>query len=156
MSHEHIRTREVALRAFAGQDLRVNGNDHVWRMRDVRETRAPYEGAGATKVDMLLHRRDDPSVTMFAVPTEVTVAPHAPNPTPVQSLMRSVVRFEYLNHRGVLEVRTVVVTGVDYGTQPEYGYVEPGFFLRGMCMDRKAPRSFYIANITPGTLQVVL
>lgn len=63
------------------------------------------------------------------------------------------VRFDYVNHRGVSENRTVVFRGLDFGSN-EY-YPEPQFLLRGWCLDRKAVRSFAIGRIDGEELEII-
>ncbi len=62
--------------------------------------------------------------------------------------MATIVTFEYRNHRGVTETRTVEVESLEFVFRPneEYGY-NPGWFLNGICQDRKARRSFALTNI---------
>lgn len=59
------------------------------------------------------------------------------------------IKFEYKNHRGVIEERTVEPESLDYMTNPGYGY-PPGWFLT--CKDYTRGRngdirSFYLDNI---------
>jgi hypothetical protein len=54
--------------------------------------------------------------------------------------------FKYLNHRGSTDMREVLFESVQYIREPGYGY-EPGWFISGYDLHRKARRSFALANI---------
>lgn len=58
----------------------------------------------------------------------------------------ALVKFDYRNHRGELAQRTVAVGALEYINKPGYDY-KSGWFLSGYCLDRKARRSFALANI---------
>jgi hypothetical protein len=60
------------------------------------------------------------------------------------------VSFEYLNHRGIKETRTIDVDGLEFNHDPGFDY-QPGWFLSGWCHNRKQRRSFALSRITlPG------
>lgn len=62
------------------------------------------------------------------------------------------IKFEYRNHRGVTELRTVTPDRIVYDADPErqYGYA-PGWFLVGYCHDRKGERKFAFTHMgAPG------
>ena len=57
------------------------------------------------------------------------------------------ISFDYLNHKGLKERRTI--TGpfdLSFQFHPGLGY-QPGWFLSGQCVDRKARRSFALTRI---------
>ena len=54
-------------------------------------------------------------------------------------------RFDYLNHRDVLEHRDVIFRGLDFGTNE--WYPEPQWFMRTYDCVRQADRSFALARI---------
>lgn len=60
--------------------------------------------------------------------------------------MSSTITFNYLNHRGETEERTIDVAAVEFQRNPGYGY-QPGWFISGFCHDRKARRSFALNRI---------
>lgn len=60
----------------------------------------------------------------------------------ITSLLGQIAQFEYTNYRGARGTRTLLVLGVQYGSN-EY-YPEPHFFLYGMDRDKGAMRSFAI------------
>lgn len=55
--------------------------------------------------------------------------------------MAQTATFEYTNHRGEVAVRTVMVERISWIDEPDFGY-KPGWFATGLCLDRKAIRSF--------------
>ena len=55
------------------------------------------------------------------------------------------VEFDYLNHRGVVERRRIIPESISLDCHPGYGY-QPGWFLNGFCLDRKARRSFALTR----------
>lgn len=59
-----------------------------------------------------------------------------------------IAKFRYKNHRGEVALRTVSMESISWKETPGYGY-KPGFFLDGWCHDKKARRSFALANIVP-------
>lgn len=56
------------------------------------------------------------------------------------------VTFDYLNHRGVTSKRTIDVDAVEFLTRPGFNY-QPGWFISGLCHDKKARRSFALSRI---------
>lgn len=56
------------------------------------------------------------------------------------------VTFTYKNHRAEISERTIEVQSLDWEINPPYGY-QPGWFLRGICQNRKASRSFALTHI---------
>lgn len=62
--------------------------------------------------------------------------------------MTKIVKFWYLNHRGVIRERTLDVTAVEFIHEPGYGY-QPGWFLSGFDRDRSGDvrRSFALSRI---------
>lgn len=61
-------------------------------------------------------------------------------------MARPIIKFKYLNHRGEVAERRVAVKGLEFCYNPNYGY-QPGWFLRGFCMDKQADRSFALNRI---------
>lgn len=57
-----------------------------------------------------------------------------------------IVRFDYINHKGVRKERTVLPISLDFMFNPNYGY-QPGWFLTGIDQDKNAVRSFALYNI---------
>lgn len=55
------------------------------------------------------------------------------------------VEFEYTNHRGVKETRTMIVHNLYFGTTEHH--TERQFFLHGFCMGRRQYRSFALKDI---------
>lgn len=57
------------------------------------------------------------------------------------------ISFDYLNHKGLKEHRTIKGPfDLSFQFHPGFGY-QPGWFLSGICMDRKARRSFALTRI---------
>lgn len=54
--------------------------------------------------------------------------------------------FEYLNHRGKQELRTVDVECLEYFSNPAFGY-QAGWFISGRCHTKNARRSFALSRI---------
>lgn len=65
----------------------------------------------------------------------------------------SIVRFEYLNHRGETASRTVHFKLLQYGSN--HWYPNDQWFLHGRDMDREEYRSFALDKIKAGTMQVI-
>lgn len=63
---------------------------------------------------------------------------HIPAPKPIQ--------FTYRNHRGEIEVRNVVPDSLEWVKNPGYDY-QPGWFISGQDLDKKARRSFALTHI---------
>lgn len=64
------------------------------------------------------------------------------------------IKFEYRNHRGEIKERTVDVMSLifDYSQHPEYGYVQPAWYLvgddlTGERINARQFRSFNLNNI---------
>lgn len=57
--------------------------------------------------------------------------------------------FMYRNHRGQIEERHVKDASIiyDYAIHPEFGYMQPGWYLHGLDVERNAYRSFALHNI---------
>lgn len=62
-------------------------------------------------------------------------------------------RFDYLNHRDVLEKRDAIFQGLDYGDNE--WYPEPQWFMRCYDIDRDADRSFALSRIDGRAIIVV-
>jgi hypothetical protein len=56
------------------------------------------------------------------------------------------VSFNYMNHRGEIARRHVIIDAIEYITDPGYGYAD-GWFLSGICQTKGERRSFAFANI---------
>lgn len=58
------------------------------------------------------------------------------------------ISFRYKNHRGEITKRLVEPDSLEFLTAPDpkYGY-QPGWFLSGFDMNKKARRSFALTNI---------
>lgn len=59
---------------------------------------------------------------------------------------RPVIKFMYLNHHGKLAERRVAVECVEFQHNPGFGY-QPGWFVTGLCLDKRARRSFALNRI---------
>lgn len=57
-----------------------------------------------------------------------------------------IVTFNYKNWRGEVTVRHVKVESLDFYMSPGFGY-QPGWFLSGICQDKKERRSFALTHI---------
>lgn len=58
------------------------------------------------------------------------------------------VRFFYKNHRGEVEERHVVPESIEFNLAYHGDFhPQPGWVLNGFCLDRKARRTFLLANI---------
>ena len=62
-------------------------------------------------------------------------------------------RFDYLNHRNVVERRDVIFKGLDFGDNE--WYPERQWFLRCYDVAREADRSFALARIEGDAIEVV-
>lgn len=60
--------------------------------------------------------------------------------------MPHIIGFDYLNHHGKLATRHVEVSRLQFEFRPGFGY-QPGWFLNGTCLDKKATRSFALDRI---------
>jgi predicted DNA-binding transcriptional regulator YafY len=70
-------------------------------------------------------------------------------------MIRPIIKFNYLNHRGEVSERKVGVIGVEFNYNPNYGY-QPGWFLRGFDLDKQAERSFALNRVQlPETPEVL-
>lgn len=56
------------------------------------------------------------------------------------------VSFKYKNHNGQEAIRHVEVESLDFLVNPGFGY-QPGWFLSGICQDKKERRSFALSHI---------
>lgn len=63
------------------------------------------------------------------------------------------IQFEYINHRGKIELRNVFPYGLDYG-ENEW-YPQPQWFVRCWDYDKESERSFALLHILTGTVQVM-
>lgn len=54
--------------------------------------------------------------------------------------------FKYRNHGGKEAIRTIEVQSLDFLRNPGFGY-QPGWFLTGICEDKKEVRSFALSHI---------
>lgn len=54
--------------------------------------------------------------------------------------------FTYRNHRGEIEDRRIIPDAIEYMANPGFNY-QPGWFISGECLDRKARRSFRLSHI---------
>lgn len=59
------------------------------------------------------------------------------------------IKFMYRNHRGNISERTVRDARIiyDYSVHPEFGYVQPGWYIHGIDEEKNAGRSFALHNI---------
>ena len=62
-------------------------------------------------------------------------------------------RFDYLNHRDVLERRDVILKGLEWGDNERYP--ERQWFLRCYDIARDADRSFALARIDADAVEIV-
>jgi len=60
--------------------------------------------------------------------------------------MAGIAVFHYKNHRGEVAERRVRVDSIDFIREPGFGY-EAGWFVSGLCLDKRERRSFSFANI---------
>ena len=67
-------------------------------------------------------------------------------------LAGAVLRFPYKNYRGEISNRHAQLLGLDWG-ENEY-YPEPQWLMRCWDFDKRAMRSFALANIDPEQLEV--
>lgn len=63
------------------------------------------------------------------------------------------VQFDYTNHEGKFGTRTVLFQSLDFGSNE--WYPEPQWFLSGMCLERRARRSFALAKIDGSKVRLV-
>lgn len=56
------------------------------------------------------------------------------------------ITFQYMNHRGITEERTIVPESIDFVPTGNYGY-QPGWFISGICQKKLARRSFALSRI---------
>lgn len=61
-----------------------------------------------------------------------------------------IIMFGYLNHRGETSIRQVYIEDLSFEANPGYNY-QPGWFLSGYDLDKKARRSFALARMIPPT-----
>lgn len=57
------------------------------------------------------------------------------------------VRFKYKNHRGETRIRSAIVIYFQLGVTPYHGE-EPQFFLHAFDIEKNAPRSFAVKDIS--------
>jgi len=55
------------------------------------------------------------------------------------------IAFEYINHRGEVNLRRIMVLGLDYGSNE--WYPNDQWFIRGFDLDTEADRSFALDRI---------
>lgn len=60
--------------------------------------------------------------------------------------MKPKITFTYRNHRGEIEKRSLAVDSIEWINDPGYNY-QPGWFVSGLDLDRRARRSFALANM---------
>lgn len=60
--------------------------------------------------------------------------------------------FPYTNYKGEFAIRTVIFSGIEYGSNE--WYPEPQWFIRTWDLDKNAPRSFALDRINPAQLSI--
>lgn len=81
----------------------------------------------------------NPEYVKVAGPGEIEISYMGERP-------KKTISFNYRNHRGKVENRTIDVDRVEWLARPGYDY-QPGWFISGYCHDRKARRSFALTHI---------